>query len=205
MSTMPGISGMSGMSGMSGTPGMTGMSGMSGMPGTPFTGSPLLSNPFWPWWAGQSLFAISAASGGTWPWAPWYSTPPWWTTAAFDPAESDRRRFDPFERRSGTSGATLRGRRLLISTMWRSDLAFRGARGLEMFRCHNRQVHTGRSPASKVKAWRMPERSMTTKLVASVNENRLVTGPVGPANHMLLIRAGHADAAEAQDTVRTRL
>jgi hypothetical protein len=36
-----------------------------------------------PWWAGMPLWSISAASGGTWPWAPWYYTPQWWTTAAF--------------------------------------------------------------------------------------------------------------------------
>ncbi|HEY7063002.1 MAG TPA: hypothetical protein VII06_16105 [Chloroflexota bacterium] len=32
-----------------------------------------------PWWAGQPLWAISAQTGGTWPFAPWYSSPQWWT------------------------------------------------------------------------------------------------------------------------------
>jgi hypothetical protein len=35
-----------------------------------------------PWWAGMPLWTISASSGGTWPWAPWYYTPQWWTAAA---------------------------------------------------------------------------------------------------------------------------
>ena len=36
-----------------------------------------------PWWAGMPLPLITAASGGTWPWAPFYWTPQWWTYAAF--------------------------------------------------------------------------------------------------------------------------
>jgi hypothetical protein len=35
-----------------------------------------------PWWAGMPLWAISANSGGTWPWAPWYYTPQWWLAVA---------------------------------------------------------------------------------------------------------------------------
>jgi hypothetical protein len=35
-----------------------------------------------PWWAGMPLGVISASSGGTWPWAPWYYTPMWWYQAA---------------------------------------------------------------------------------------------------------------------------
>ncbi len=68
------------------TPGQTGASnpaqwgGWAGM-----GGSPWLGNPFWPWWAGMPLSAISASTGFTWPWAPWYWTPQWWTFSALTP------------------------------------------------------------------------------------------------------------------------
>lgn len=35
-----------------------------------------------PWWAGMPLTTISASTGGTWPWAPYYWTPSWWTLVA---------------------------------------------------------------------------------------------------------------------------
>lgn len=35
-----------------------------------------------PWWAGMPLGTISASTGGTWPFAPWYYTPQWWTYVA---------------------------------------------------------------------------------------------------------------------------
>ncbi len=35
-----------------------------------------------PWWAGMPLPTISANTGGTWPWAPFYWTPQWWTYVA---------------------------------------------------------------------------------------------------------------------------
>lgn len=38
--------------------------------------------PMGPWWAGMPLWQISALSGGTWPWAPFYWTPQWWTYVA---------------------------------------------------------------------------------------------------------------------------
>jgi hypothetical protein len=43
-----------------------------------------------PWWAGMPLGTISAASGGTWPWAPWYYTPQWWTYVALTNAMGGR-------------------------------------------------------------------------------------------------------------------
>jgi hypothetical protein len=68
------------------TPGQTGASnpaqwgGWGGM-----GGSPAFGNPFWPWWAGMPLTAISAATGFTWPGAPWYWTPQWWAFSALTP------------------------------------------------------------------------------------------------------------------------
>jgi hypothetical protein len=35
-----------------------------------------------PWWAGMPLSLISASTGFTWPFAPWYYTPQWWTLVA---------------------------------------------------------------------------------------------------------------------------
>ena len=36
----------------------------------------------WPWWAGLPLSTISASTGFTWPWAPFYWTPWWWMFVA---------------------------------------------------------------------------------------------------------------------------
>lgn len=52
---------------------------MGGMSGTPWMGGGF----FGPWWAGMPLAAISASTGFSWPGAPWYWTPQWWTLAAF--------------------------------------------------------------------------------------------------------------------------
>ena len=75
----------SGMAGWGGSPwGMSGWGGSTwGTSG--WGGSPWGTGFGWggPWWAGMPLWSISAASGGTWPFAPWYYTPQWWTTAAF--------------------------------------------------------------------------------------------------------------------------